>query len=150
MNLRRRNESVATDSIFCDVSAIEDVATCARFFTCLQSKFCEVYDMKTDGQFVYTLMDSIKKSSTMDTLVSDRAQAEILNKVKDVLWHLCIDSFQSEPHYQHQNLAERRYKSVKHNINKVMNMAAAPAYCWLLCLQYVYLIMNRLALQSIH
>ena len=150
LNVRRRNESVATDTIFCDVSAIDDGSTCAQFFTGLQSKFCEVYGMKTDGQFKQTLLDSIRKNGAMDTLISDRAQAEISNKVNDVLRQLRIDSWQSEPHYQHQNQAERRYKSVKHNVNKVMNMTAAPAYCWLLCLQYVCFIMNRLALQSIH
>ena len=149
LNVRRRNESVATDTIFCDTPAIDDGATCAQFFTGLQSKFCEVYGMKTDGHFVRTLMDTIRKNGAMDTLVSDRAQSEMSNKVKDVLRHLCIDAWQSEPHYQHQNQAERRYKSVKHNVNKVLNMAAAPAYCWLLCLQYVCFIMNRLALQSL-
>ena len=149
LNVRRRNESVATDTIFCDTPAIDDGATCAQFFTGLQSKFCEVYGMKTDGHFVRTLMDTIRKNGAMDTLVSDRAQSEMSNKVKDVLRHLCINAWQSEPHYQHQNQAERRYKSVKHNVNKVLNMVAAPAYCWLLCLQYVCFIMNRLALQSL-
>ena len=106
--------------------------------------------MKTDDQFLQALMDTIRKNGAMDTLVSDRAQAEMPNNVKDVLRHLCIDAWQSEPHYQHQNQAERCYKSVKHNVNRVLNMTAAPAYCWLLCIQYVCLIMNRLALQSLH
>ena len=100
LNVRQCNESVVTDTIFCDPSAIDDGATCAQFFTDLQSKFCEMYGRKTDGQFVQTLMDSIRKNGSMDTLVSDRAQAEMSNKVKDVLRHLCINAWQSKPHYQ--------------------------------------------------
>ena len=149
MNVRRRNEAVATDTIYCDTPAIDDGATCAQFYTGISTKYCEAYGVTTDGQFVHTLMDVIRKRGAMDTLVSDRAKSELSNKVQDVLRHFCIDAWQSEPHYQHQNAAERRYKTVKHNINKVMNMVGAPAYCWLLCLQYVCFIMNRMALQSL-
>ena len=92
LNVRRRNGSVATDTIFCDTPAIDDGATCTQFFTGLQSKFCEVYGMKTDGKFVQTLMGSIRKNDAMDTLVSDRAQADMSNKVKDILRHLFIDA----------------------------------------------------------
>ena len=66
--------------------------------------------------------------------------------MKDVLRHFCIDDRQSEPHYQHQNPAERRYRTVKACFNHVMNMSGAPAYTWLLCLQYVCFVLNCLAL----
>jgi len=70
----------------------------------------------------------------MDLLISDRAQAEISNKVKDILCHLCIDDWQSEPHYHHQNAAEWRYRWVKHATNQVLNSTGATSYCWLLCI----------------
>jgi hypothetical protein len=85
----------------------------------------------------------------MDKLVSDRAEAEISSKVQDILRHLCIDDWQSEPHYQKQNPAECRFQTVKTNTNRVLNMSGAPAFCWLLCLQYVIFIMNRTALESL-
>ena len=150
LNVKRRNEAVATDTIYCDTPAIDDGSTCAQFFTGISTKYCEAYGVKTDGQFIHTLLDVIRNRGAMDTLVSDRAKSELSNKVQDVLRHYCIDAWQSEPHHQHQNAAERRYKTVKHNINKVMNLVGAPAYCWLLCLQYVCFIMNRMALQSLH
>ncbi len=43
----------------------------------------------------------------MDKILSDRAQVEISNKVMDLLRAYRIDDWQSEPHHQHQNFAER-------------------------------------------
>ena len=74
----------------------------------------------------------------MDQLVSDRAQTEISNRVLDVLRHLCIDYWQSEPHFHHQNFAERFYPEVKHKTNRVLNVTGAPDGAWLLCMEYVF------------
>ena len=81
MNVRRRNEAVATDTIYCDTPAVDDGSTCAQFYTGISTKYCEAYGVKTDGQFVHTLMDVIRKRGAMDTLVSDRAKSELSNKV---------------------------------------------------------------------
>lgn len=149
LNVRRRNESVATDTFFSSTPAIDNGATSAQFFVGLESKFVEVHGMKTDSHFIRTLWDSIRSYGAMDVLVSDKAQLEISQKVQDVLRHLCIKDWQSEPHYQHQNPAERRYKDVKYNAQRVMNMSGAPPSTWLLCLEYVCFIMNRMALASL-
>ena len=149
LNCRRRNESVATDTVYSDTPAIDNGSTCAQVFVGKQSKFSDVFGMRTDSQFVDTLMDVIRKRGAMDQLVSDRAQVEISTKVKDILRHLCIDDWQSEPHYQHQNFAERRYKAIKRNVNMVLNKSGAPAHCWLLAMEYVYFIMNRMAFKSL-
>jgi hypothetical protein len=106
--------------------------------------------MKTDSHFIQSLWDTIRLSGAMDVLVSDRAQVEISKKVQDVLRFLCIKDTQSEPNQQHQNSAERRYKSAKFNSQQTMNMSGAPAECWLLCMQYTCFVMNRMALQSLH
>ena len=67
-----------------------------------------MFPLANDGQFASALMDVIRKSGAMDVLISDRAQMEISNKVKDILRHLIIDDWQrSEAYYQHQNAAER-------------------------------------------
>ena len=84
----------------------------------------------------------------MDTLILDRAQVEISNKVLDVLRHLCINDRQSEPHFHHQNPSERKYRDVKQKTNRVLNETGAPGNTWLLCMQYVCFIMNRMALRS--
>ena len=149
LNVRRRNESVATDTFYSDTPAIDNGAVAAQFFVGTTTKFVEVYGMKSDHQFIKTLWDTIRKHGAMDVLVSDRAQVEISKKVNDVLRHLCIRDTQSEPHQQNQNPAERRYRDVKFNAQRVMNMSGAPAFTWLLCMQYVCFIMNRMALGSL-
>ena len=69
----------------------------------------DVYGMKTNSQFVNTLEDNIHEWGAMDKLLSDRAQVEVSNHAKEILRYYCIDDWQSEPHYQHQNPAEGRY-----------------------------------------
>ena len=148
LNVRRRNEPVATDTIFADVPALGTGATCAQFFVGCSTSVCDVFGMRTDSQFVSRLLDVIRTRGAMDQLISDRAQVEISNKVLDILRHLCIDDWQSEPHYQHQNFAERRYREVKHKTNRVLNVTGAPANMWLLCMEYVCFILNRMSLRS--
>ena len=149
MNVIRRNESVATDTIFSDTPAVDDGSTCAQIFVGLNTKFCSAIGMKSDSQFVHALQDTIRKHGAMDQLVTDGGNALISHKVHDVLRHLCIKNWHSEPYYQHQNAAERRYNNIKANMNTMMNKVGAPAHCWLLCLHYVIFIMNRTALESL-
>ena len=132
LNVARRHEPVATDTIYSDMPAVDDGSTCAQFFTGLDTKFCDAYGMKTDGDFISTLLAVIHKQGGMDKLVSDRAQAETLKKVQDILCHLCIDDWQSEAHYQHQNKAKHCCKHVKECVNMVLNTSGVPANCWLL------------------
>jgi hypothetical protein len=47
---------------------------------------------------VHTLEDNIIQQGAPNHLLSDRGQAIISNKVKDILHTFCIDSWQSEPH----------------------------------------------------
>ena len=95
-------------------------------------------------------MSSANGVQAMDNMVSDRAQAETLKKVQDILRHLCIDDWQSEAHYQHQNKAEHCYKHVKERVNTVLNASGAPADCWLLCLKCVCFIFNWMAMESLN
>ena len=149
LNVRRRNECVATDTIFADTPAIFSGVTAAQIFVGVSTGFVDVFPLANDGQFASTLMDVIRKSGAMDVLISDRAQMEISNKVKDILRHLIIDDWQSEAHYQHQNAAERRYKHIKRNVQNMLNISGATASCWLLCLEYVVYVMNRMATKSL-
>ena len=80
----------------------------------------------------------------MDTLISDGGKYEISKRVTDLLRSLFIKDYQSEPYHQHQN----RLKSIclaKRYTNTVMNTSGCPACCWLLCLQYICVVLNHLA-----
>ena len=53
----------------------------------------------------------------MDMLVSDQAQVAISHQCRDILHAYCIKDWQSEPYYQHQNYAERKYAQIKPLVN---------------------------------
>ena len=56
-----------------------------------------------------------------------------------------IQDYQSEPYHQHQNKAEDHFGLAKLYTNSVMNTSGCPACCWLLCLQYICVVLNHLA-----
>ena len=96
-------------------------------------------------QFINTLSDNIRKRGAMDTLISDGGKYEISKRVTDLLRSLFIQDYQSEPYHQHQNKAENRFGLAKCYTNTVMNTSGCPACCWLLCLQYICVVLNHLA-----
>ena len=87
--------------MYYDTPAADDGSTCAQLFVGTKIIVSDVYGMKTDKTFVKTLEDNIKKRRTIHKLISDSAQSEISNRVKDMLRALFIDDCQSEPQYQH-------------------------------------------------
>ena len=63
LNVHRHNEPVATDSVFLDVPAIDDGATCAQLYFGTKTFVSDISGMKnqTDAAFVATLEDNICK-----------------------------------------------------------------------------------------
>ena len=144
-NIPRRSEAVATDTIFSDTPAVDDGSTMAQFFCGRDTLVCDAYGIKSTKQFINTLSDNIRKRGAMDTLISDGGKYEISNRVTDLLRSLFIQDYQSEPYHQHQNKAENRFGLAKRYTNTVMNTSGCPAFCWLLCLQYICVVLNHLA-----
>ena len=101
--------------------------------------------LKSTKQFINTLSDNIRKQGAMDTLISDGGKYEISQRVTDLLRSLFIQDYQSEPYHQHQNKAENCFGLAKRYTNTVMNTSGCPAFCWLLCLQYICVVLNHLA-----
>jgi hypothetical protein len=149
LNVHRRDESVATDTVYSDMPAIDSGCTSAQFYCGMASLVCDVYGMKTDKQFVNTLEDNIRRRGAPNRLISDRAQVEISNRVNDILRAYCIGDWQSEPYHQNQNPAERKYQDVKRMSNVIMDRTGSPAYTWLLALSYVCFILNFTASASL-
>src|SRR5687768_11416230 len=148
-NVIRRDEPVATDTVYADTPAIGNGATTAQFFVGTKSLVCDVYPMKTDKQFVNVLLDNIRRRGAMTKLISNSAQVEISNKVKDILRNLMIADWQSEPHQQHQNPAERRYQDIKRLTNTLLDRTGAPPSLWFLAMSYVCCILNHTVNASI-
>ena len=149
-NVWRRNEPVATDTIFAEVPAVDSGGqTMAQIFVGRKSLAIDVYGMGTEKEFVNTLEDVIRRRGAMDKLISDSARVEISARVKDILRALCIDDWQSEPNYQHENFAELRWKHLKKNVQWFMNLRNVDPSAWLLCTQWVADVMNHTAEKSL-
>ena len=144
-NIPRRSEAVATDTIFSDTPAVDDGSTMVQFFCGRDTLVCDAYGIKSTKQFINTLSDNIRKRGAMDTLISDGGKYEISKRVTDLLRSLFIQDYQSEPYHQHHNKAENRFGLAKRYTNTVMNTSGCPACCWLLCLQYICVVLNHLA-----
>ena len=144
-NIPRCSEAVATDTIFSDTPAVDDGSTRAQFFCGRDTLVCDAYGIKSTKQFINTLSDNIRKWGAMDTLISDGGKYEISKQVTDLRRSLFIQDYQSEPYHQHQNKAENRFGLAKRYTNTVMNTSGCPACCWLLCLQYICVVLNHLA-----
>ena len=144
-NIPRRSEAVATDTIFSDTPAVDDGSTMAQFFCGRDTLVCDAYGIKSTKQFINTLSDNIRKRGAMDTLISDGGKYEISKRVTDLLRSLFIQDYQSEPYHQHQNKAENCFGLARRYTNTVMNTSGCPACCWLLCLQYICVVLNHLA-----
>ena len=135
--------------MYADVPAVDDGATSAVLFVGTDTMVTDVYGVKTDKQFVNTLEDNIRERGAPNKLISDRAQVEISNKVQDILRTLFIGAWQSEPHQQQQNPAERRIQTIKNTSNRIMDRTGAPGFTWLLCLLYVCYLLNHTFNESI-
>ncbi|CAJ1938442.1 unnamed protein product [Cylindrotheca closterium] len=149
LNVNRRSEGVATDTVYADTPDIEHGHVAAQFYVGISSLVSDVYGVNTDAQFLQTLQDNVRKRGAPSKLVSDRAQAEVSKAVKDYLRWLCIDDWQSEPHRQNQNPAERRYQDIKRLANRILDQTGAPPSLWLLALRYASFVYNHTAVQSL-
>ena len=145
LNIPRRHEPVATDTVFSDTPAGDSGVKQAQVFVGRDTLVADAYPMKSGKQFVNTLEDNIRRRGAMDKLLSDSAKTEISNKVMDILRADHISNWYSEPYHQNQNPAEWRYRTIKSWTNTVMNRSGAPANCWLLSLIYVCYLLNHIA-----
>jgi hypothetical protein len=143
VNVRRRDEPIATDTIQSDVPAIDGGEKYTQIFVRTKSLVTDVHGMKSPAQFPGVLTDEIITRGAPTKLISDSARVKTSKEVHSILRTYGISSWQSEPHQQHQNPAEQRYQTVKQLCNTILDQTGAPAYCWLLCLMYVCFVLNN-------
>ena len=149
LNIHRRGEPLGTDTVYADTPAIASGATSAQFFVGTDTLVADIYGMKTDKQFVNTLLDNIRTRGAPTKLISDRAQLQTSNKVKDILRYYMVGDWQSEPYHQNQNPAERHYQNIKRMANVLLDRTGAPASYWLFAMQHACFIHNHVALQRL-
>ena len=86
LNIRRRKEAVAKDSMFADVPVV-DTPGCAgaQTFVGRSSLLTDCYGFCSASEFPNTLLDNIRERGAMDVLMSDHANYEMSARVKDML-----------------------------------------------------------------
>ena len=137
LNVFRRNEPVATDTVYGPEPAVDNGSTAAQFFIGRISGFCAAEGLGvSDHRFPIALMNHIRRYGAMDLLISDNARAQISERVLEILGTFAIDNRNSEPHNKNQNFAERGFRDVKGMVERLLYMSGAPNYCWLLALEY--------------
>ncbi len=149
-NVRRIDEWYATDTFFSETPAADDGVpghggcTMVQLYAGLKSEFLAVFPMSSETQVPETLEDFIRSVGAMRGLYSDNAKSELSNAVKQIQRMYCIDDAQSEPHYQHQNYAERKIQDVKRMSNSIMDRVGCPAHYWLLAILFTVALCNVL------
>ena len=144
-SIPRCSEDLATDTIFSDIPAVDDGSTMAQVFCGHDTLVCDAYGIKSTKQFINTLSDNIRKWGAMDTLISDGGNYDISKGVTDLLHSLFIQDYQSESYHQDQTKTETCFGPAKRCTNTAMNTSGYLACCWLLCLQYIFVVLHHLA-----
>ena len=85
LNIPRRHEAVATDTVYSDTSAVDSGVKQAQLFVGKESLVSDIYPMRSGKQFINTLEDNIRRRGAMDKLISDSAKNEISHKAQDIL-----------------------------------------------------------------
>jgi hypothetical protein len=150
LNIPRRHEEVATDTLYSDSEAFDDGSTAAQFFIGRKSHFRSVSPLgRSDKNFPQVLYDEIRRYGAMDKLISDNAKAQISERVQDILRTFAIKDWQSEPYKGNQNFAERGWRDTKTKVNSLLNVSGADPEAWLLALEYVCFVQNHTAVPSL-
>ena len=87
LDIPRRHEAVATDTVFSDTPAVDSGVKQAQVFVGRDTLVADAYPMKSGKHIVNTLEDNIRRQGAMDKLLSDSAKTEISNKAMDILGH---------------------------------------------------------------
>ena len=87
VNVSRRHEAVATETVYSDTPAVDSGVKQDQLFVGKESLVSDIYPMRFGKQFVNTLEENIHRRGAMDKLISDSAKSEISHKVHDILRH---------------------------------------------------------------
>jgi hypothetical protein len=154
-NVRRLIEVVATNTYFSDTPALDNGimghggTKIVQLFCGCSSLLTAVYPMRRENNIAGTLEDFISHYGAPDALFSDNAKSQIGRAVQEILCMYAIKDFQCEPHNQHQNYTEQRIQEVKKHSNTLLDCSGSPHSLWLLCVQHVVYILNRLSTEGL-
>ena len=106
--------------------------------------------MRCENNLAGAPEDFIRHHGAPNAIFSDNAKSQTGRAVQEILRMYAIKDFQCEPHHQHQNFAERRIQEVKKLSNTLLDHSGSPPSLWILCVQHVVYLLNRLSTESLH
>ena len=150
LNIKRQYDQVTVGAVCSDTQSAMYGSTYALIFVGANTLATDTCGMKSDKQFFNTLEENTSKRGSTGKFISDSAQSEVSNRVEDVLCALFIDDWKSEPCFQHQNFAERRYQTTKRQARTLLDVTSSPACAWLLCITRVCFVLNTTCNETIN
>ena len=93
LNVKRRNEPVATDNVCCDTFTTQNGSKCAQAFVVTKTLVFDIYGMNSDKKIVNNLEDNIRQRGAMYKLILDIENSEISLRVKDTIRALLSDDW---------------------------------------------------------
>ena len=73
LNVRRRQEDIATDTVYANVPAVDNGSLAAQIFVGVDYLVTDIFGVKTDKQLLKTLQDVVRKRGAPTRLISDSA-----------------------------------------------------------------------------
>jgi len=149
VNVPRRHEPVATDTIDGNCPSICGGHKSFQLYVGTKSKFISIHPMHSHKEFVNTLEDEIRRHGAMDKLISDSAAEEHSKRTLELLRVYRVDDWRSEAYFKHQNPSERRWQDLKGKTNWIMNLRNVPEDAWLLATIWTGDVLNHTAEESL-
>ena len=126
-----------------DMPAIDGGQTLSQCFLGRKSKFNHCEKTKTTKYYLTALHDCVRTWGAPDRVLCDHVKYQSSSRVLDYLRLLWIGLWQSEAKYQHQNKFERRFQTLKHMVNRLMDRIDTPPQLWFLALVYCMHVLNH-------
>ena len=86
-------------------------ATPVQNFVEVGTNIPDLYDMKTDHQYLDTLNDNIGQWSSNHKLMNDNVQEEKIKEITGIAFDQCICKWKYEDIFQHKDLSRRHLNS---------------------------------------
>lgn len=142
---RRLQETVATDTIFSNIQDIDGKA-CAQIFFGTRSRYLNVYGMNSKKHYPTALKDFMRDEGIPSVVHSDNAKEQTSSQVEDIYRRYLVKNTSTEPDHPWQNPAETQIISkAKSFARALLDQTGAPAYLWLLAMEYFAYVHNRLS-----
>ena len=103
------------------------------------------YRTQNESEGVGILNDFIKDWGAPDRILRDNWIMQNSEAWRAIEKKYDITGSITETHYQQQNPAERRIKTVKNGVNRIMDRRATPKLMWFECLRFFCSVLNMAA-----